>query len=137
MTSARRRASSSAPVASMRSQTRSADCGVVDRAGVERGELGVALAGDDEGQRDRAVEQVGAAVLARALGGARDVEDVVEQLEGEADAAPEVGERVRLAAGLERAEAAGGLEQARRLQLAAVQVALERTRRRPKRRRAA
>ena len=46
-------------------------------------------------QRDRAVEQVRAARLAGALDRARDVEHVVEHLEGEADAAGERAERVR------------------------------------------
>ena len=89
ISSARSRASSSAPVAAIASHTASACSGVRTVAQVERGQPRIALAGEDERQRDRAVEQVGAAVLAGALGRARDVEHVVEQLEGEADPAPE------------------------------------------------
>ena len=74
----------------------------------------------DERQRDRAVEQVGAAVLAGALGGPGDVEDVVEQLEGEADAAAERAEHLGVAAALERAQLARGLEQPRGLEVAAL-----------------
>ena len=70
----------------MRSQTSSAAAGVVIARGSSRAERRVALAREDERQRHRPVEQVGAAVLARALGGPGDVEHVVEQLEGEPDA---------------------------------------------------
>ena len=83
-------------------------------------QLRIALAREDQRQRDRAVEQVGAAVLAGALGRARDVEHVVEQLEGEPDPAAEVARAaVRVAAALERAQPARGLEQPRGLEVAA------------------
>ena len=89
------------------------------------------LAREDERQRDGPVEQVGAAVLAGALGRAGDVEHVVEELEGEPDAAPEGAQRRNPAVGalagrLEHPERARRLEQARGLQLAAAQVALDR-----------
>ena len=58
-------------VAAIASHTASACSGVAHRAQVERRQLGVALAGEDERQRDRAVEQVGAAVLAGPLRRAR------------------------------------------------------------------
>ena len=68
------------------------------RAGRRRGSPGSPLGGLDQRQRDGAVEQVGAARLAGALRRAGDVEDVVEQLEGEADlgaegSAPVLGRR--------------------------------------------
>src|SRR5438874_2273491 len=87
-------------------------------------QMRASLAREDEGQRHRAVEQVGAPLLAGALRRARDVEDVIEQLEGEADAPPEDAELIGGAAALQRPEPARGLEQARRLELAAAQVAL-------------
>ena len=65
---------------------------------VERPQRRVALARQDQRQRDGAVEQVGAAVLAGPLGRARDVEHVVEHLEREPDPAaeaPEHGDRRR------------------------------------------
>ena len=92
--SARSRASSSAPVAAIRSHSASACSGPLQRAQVDRGQLRLALAGEDQRQRDGAVEQVGAPRLARALDRPGDVEHVVEQLEGEADAAGERAERV-------------------------------------------
>ena len=67
-------------------------------------------------------------MLARPRGRAGHVEDVVEELEGQADAAAEGAEGAGVAAGLERAEAARRLEQARRLELAAREVALDRHR---------
>ena len=51
--------------------------------------------GLDQRQGDRAVEQVGAARLAGPLRRAGDVEDVVEQLEGEADLGAEVAQAPR------------------------------------------
>ena len=92
--SARSRASSSAPVAAIRSHSRSACSGPLSEARSNVGELGVALAREDQRQRDGAVEQVGAARLAGALDRAGDVEHVVEQLEGQADPARERAERV-------------------------------------------
>ena len=71
ISSASSRACSSTPVAAIASHTASACSGRPHRAQVERRKLRIALAGEDERQRDRAVEQVGAAVLARALGRAR------------------------------------------------------------------
>jgi hypothetical protein len=79
----------------------------------------IALARQDQRERDRAVEQVGSAVLAGPLGRAGDVEHVVEQLEREPDPAPELAEHVRRPAALERAEPARGLEQPRGLEVAA------------------
>ena len=101
--------------------------GVADRARIERGKLRVGLAREDQRQRDRAVEQVGAARLARTLDRTADVEDVVEQLEREPDPASERAERrrTRRAGGVALAELAGNLEQARGLQLAALEVALD------------
>ena len=78
------------------------------------------------GKRDGAVEQVGAAVLAGPLGRAGDVEHVVEQLEREADAAPEAAQHVDRRGALQRAQLARRLEQARGLEVAAVLVALAR-----------
>ena len=66
--------------------------------------------------------------LARARGRARDVEHVVQELEGQAHPPAERAERLgiaRAARRLERPEPAGRLEQARRLELAAAKVALE------------
>ena len=65
-------------------------------------------------------------------GRARHVEDVVEQLEREPDAAPEAAEQLDRPAALERPELARGLEQARRLEVAAGEVALARRRRVPR-----
>ena len=120
--------SPSAPVLAIRSHTASAWAGSVttSRRSISR-QLGVALARDDQRQRDRAVQQVRAAVLAGALGRARHVEHVVEDLEGQADA-PAEASQARPRAGRrvaeQRAQAAGRGEQAGRLQLAALQVAL-------------
>src|SRR4029079_19348526 len=80
--------------------------GVADRPRVERGELRVAFAGEDVRERDGAVEQVGAAVLARPRSRPGHVEDVVEELEGEADATAEVAEGEGVAADLERSQTA-------------------------------
>ncbi len=108
----------------MRSQRRSA-ASRVEAAQLEAAQLRVPLHGDDQRQVDGAVEQVGAAGLPRALERPRDVEHVVEELEGEADLAAEGSELVAArAAGAEAADAAGSLEQARRLQRAAVEVAV-------------
>ena len=60
-------------------------------------QLVITLAGDDQRQRDGAVEQVGAAPLASARGRPGDVEHVVEHLERQSDPAPEVAEAERLA----------------------------------------
>ena len=67
-------------------------------------------------------------------GGPGDVEHVVEDLEGQADAAAELAQRagVDRAVALQRAEDARSLEQPRGLQLAAAQVALQRDRRVPR-----
>ena len=90
-----RRASSSAPVAAMRSHSSSAARRRASRAGRARARSGSRSRARMKRQRDGAVEQVGAAVLAGPLGRAADVEHVVEQLEGEPDAAPERAERRR------------------------------------------
>ena len=55
------------------------------RAQIKRGELGIALAREDQRQRDGAVEEVSPAGLAGAFRRSRDVEDVVEDLEGQPD----------------------------------------------------
>ncbi len=81
-------------------------------AGIDRGGL-------DQRQGDGAVEQVGPARLAGPLRRAGDVEDVVEQLEGEADLGAELAQVLVIVA-----EQAGTFEQRRGLQSAAVQVAL-------------
>jgi hypothetical protein len=129
--SARSRASSSAPVAAIRSHSASACEGPLSERQVERRELRLTFSGQDEGQCDRAVEQIRAARLARALDRARHVQHVVEHLEGQPDAprerAQRLGERARAFHRRERAQPAGGLEQRRRLQLAAPQVALDGT----------
>ena len=65
-------------------------------------------------------------MLARPRGRPGHVEDVVEELEGEADAAAKGAEGAGVAAGLERTEAARRLEQPRGLELAAREVALDR-----------
>ena len=70
------------------------------------------------------VEQIGTARLAGALGRAEDVEDVVEQLKGEADLAAEARQRVLLGPGALGADHAGALEEGGGLQPAAVHVAL-------------
>ena len=124
-------ASSSAPVAAIRSHSASACSAPLERGQVERGQLAVALAGEDQRQRDGAVEQVRAARLAGALDRTGDVEHVVEHLKGQPDAAGKRAERVRQTRcepshRRERPQAAGGLEQRRRLQLAASQIALDR-----------
>ena len=111
--------------------------GRADGPQVQPRERRVALAGEDERQRHRAVQQVRAAVLARPLGRSRDVEHVVEQLEGEPDPAPERAERLGVAAALQRAQRARRLEQPGGLEVAAAQVALARDVRRSTRPRAA
>ena len=99
--------------------------GVRDAAQVDGGELRIALAGGDQRERHGPVEQVGAAVLPGALGRAGDVEDVVEDLEAQADAPPERAEVEPGLPGRERAEPARGFEQPGGLELAAQQVAIE------------
>src|SRR5205823_1251473 len=85
----------------------------------------IPLAGQDVRQRDGAVEQVGPPRLAGALDRPGDVENVVEQLEGQADAPAEGAQLRRRPAALQRAQLAGGLEEPRGLELAAAQVALD------------
>ncbi len=117
------RTCSSAPVAAIRSQTASADAWSSERRS-SPASSGSRSRAQDQRQRDRAVEQVGAAGLAGALRRAGDVKDVVEKLEGEADRAAE--QRQRLVAGRVRAaDRAGALEQTRGLQLAAKVIALD------------
>ena len=90
----------------------------------------VAFAREDQRQRDGAVEQVRAARLAGSLRRARHVEHVVEQLESEPDPPGELAERAASPAvpsdRHQRAEPAGGLEQRRGLQSAALEIALDR-----------
>ena len=130
------RDSSSAPVAAIRVADRLGRRRVAARRSSAR-RSAVALAREDERQRDRAVEQVGAAVLARALGGAGDVEDVVEQLERQADPAAERAERRRgRAPATQRAELARRLEQRARSSARSAAGSARRARRRPRRPRA-
>ena len=97
----------------------------IQPAQLDRLEPGIEPPGEDQRQRDGAVEQVGAPRLAGPLRRTGDVEHVVEQLEGEPDLPAEGGDRPRRrAARGEAADPAGGLEEARRLQRAAPQVAL-------------
>ncbi len=116
--SARERTWSSAPVAAMRSQS-CFGAGGVQSAQVCRPDRGVLGRGEDQRQGDRAVEQVGAAGLAGALGRAGDVEHVVEELKGEADLGAESAQRLAVAS-----HPAGALEQLRGLEAAAFEVAL-------------
>ena len=62
----------------------------VEAVQVDRADPGVRCGGLDQRQGHGAVEQVGAAGLAGPLRRAGDVEDVVEQLESEADLSPEL-----------------------------------------------
>jgi hypothetical protein len=80
----------------------------------------------DEGQGHRPVEQVGAARLACALGRTRDVEHVVEHLECHAEALAEAPQRPgELGPPAEQGtKPARRLEQARRLEPAALEVSL-------------
>ena len=118
---------SSTPVAAIASHTASACSGVRTARRSSARQRRIALAREDQRQRDRAVQQVGAAVLAGPLGRPGDVEHVVEQLEGEPDAAAEVARaRPPSPAALQRAEPARRLEQPRGLEVAAAQVALAR-----------
>ena len=66
---------------------------------IQPAQLGSHAPGEDQRQRDRAVQQVGAAGLAGALGRSRHVEHVVEQLEGQPDLLAEAPERDRPAQG--------------------------------------
>ena len=108
----------------MRSQTASASTGARSLAQVELSQLGVGLARQDQRQRDRAVEQVGAPGLAGALRRPGDVQHVVEQLEGHADPFAERGQGWERTATLDRPELARRAEQHRRLEAAALQVSL-------------
>src|SRR5262249_24421156 len=63
------------------------------RGQIERGEIPLALAREDEWQGDRSLEQVRPARLARALDRSGDIQDVVEHLEREPDAAGESARR--------------------------------------------
>src|SRR5215217_4555831 len=97
---------------------------VLEAAELNGFETAVAAARQDQRQGDGAIDQVGSASLARSLRWAGDVEDVVEQLEGETDVAAERGEvlRPRPSRG-DPAKPAGGFEETRGLQRAALQVA--------------
>ncbi len=106
--SARCLALASAPVAAIRSHTASASAAVLIWRHVERCQLAISLAGDDQRQRHGPVEQVGTLRLAGALRRTGDVEHVVEQLEREPDLLPEGGEQLAIATALERAQLAGG-----------------------------
>ena len=83
--SASPRASSSASVRAIRAHTSDACVGGPDPAQIELHELRVTLTGEDQRQRHRAVQQVGAARLAGQLARTRDVQHVVEHLEREPD----------------------------------------------------
>ena len=63
-------------------------------AEIERRELRVTVTGEDQRQRHRAVQQVGAAWLAGQLGRTGHVEHVVEHLERHADPLAELRQRV-------------------------------------------
>ena len=99
----------------------------------------VALAGEDERQRDGAVEQVGAAGLAGALAGPETSSTSSRSWKASPMRRPNAPSASAVGAPPppQRAERAGGLEQPRGLQLAAAQVALDASRARPRRRRAA
>ena len=80
---------------------------------------GSCVAREDERQRHGAVEQVGAAVLARALAGPETSSTSSRIWKASADVARKRIERIAVA-GLDGAEATGGDEQARGLELAAM-----------------
>ena len=90
----------------------------IESAEIGRGDLRVRRRGVDQRQGHGPVEKVGAAGLAGPRGRPGDVEDVVEQLEGEADVGAEGAEGIVVAA-----DPAGALEQRRGLQPAAIEVA--------------
>src|SRR5262249_61653945 len=104
--------------------------GAGQRGQIERGEIPLALAREDEWQGDRSLEQVRPARLARALDRSGDIQDVVEHLEREPDAAGERAESGGHPRGprrrRERSPAAGGLAQRGGLLLAAAHIALAR-----------
>src|ERR1700693_1152596 len=95
---------------------RDADERAVERATGERAANdGVLAGGQEQRQRRRALAEVDAGDLPRLEAVAGAVEDVVRDLEGDAERDAEVAERRVAPAG---AEQAGGLEQLRRFQRA-------------------
>src|SRR5579859_2491480 len=107
-----------------RSRARDADEGAVHGPTGKRAAHGVVLlGGEQQRQRRRALAQVDARDLAGLETVAGAVEDVVRDLEGDAEREPEAAEG-RVAA--VRTEQARSLEQLRRLQCAALEVALDR-----------
>src|SRR6516165_8011553 len=99
------------------------DEGAVERPAGERATDDIVLAGrEQERQRRRPLAEVDAGDLAGLEPVARAVEDVVRDLEGDAEGESEAAERGVAAA---RPEQAGGLEQLGRLQLAAREIALD------------
>src|SRR5688572_22497095 len=98
------------------------------RPKIQPPKLGIGLGSQYQRQRDGAVEQVAAALLSGLLGCPLDVEHVVEKLERDSDSVPEAAERLGpglVVARRKRAELAGRREQAGRLELATVQIALD------------
>ena len=95
-TGTRRGWRSSASVAAIRSHTSSACSLVRDLPQVERRQRRILLAGEDQRQRDRAVEQVRPAVLSGARGRAAHVQQVIEHLERDAEVLAERLQRLRL-----------------------------------------
>ena len=85
--------------------------GILDGAQVDPGQRRAALARLDQWQCDGAVEQIGATGLTGALGRAGDIEDVIEQLEGDPDVLAEAAQHIDRSATGQGAELAGGPEQ--------------------------
>ena len=90
-------ASATAPLATTRASVGSTSSGFAPR-GDHVPHLAVALGGQDQRQRDGAVQQVGAERLAGGVGIAVAVEHVVGDLEGEAERLGESSQRVALRA---------------------------------------
>src|SRR5579859_2526865 len=112
------------PRARQRTRARDADERTVHGPTGERAAHRVVLlGGEQQRQRRRALAQVDARDLAGLEAVAGAVEDVVRDLEGDAEREPEAAEG-RVAA--VRTEQARSLEQLRRLQCAALEVALDR-----------
>src|SRR5579859_8224474 len=112
------------PRARQRTRARDADERTVHGPTGERAAHRVVLlGGEQQRQRRRALAQVDARDLAGLEAVAGAVEDVVRDLEGDAEREPEVPE-CRIAA--VRAEEAGGLEQLRGLQRTTLEIAVDR-----------
>src|SRR5579859_5786650 len=111
------------PRARQRTRARDADERTVHGPTGERAAHRVVLPGrEQQRQRRRALAQVDARDLAGLEAVAGAVEDVVRDLEGDAEREPEAAERGVAAV---RAEQAGGLEQLRSLQRAPFEVAVD------------